>query len=74
MTKQGDYKQDRSDSRIGKRVELPAFSDQWMRGARFGAVRQVLKADGKADILAVKCDHPQVRRLFRHHAEHFTFR
>lgn len=72
--KQGEYKQDRKDSRIGRPVELPASSDQWMRGARFGRVRQVLKAPGKPDILAVRCDHPQIRRLFRHFATEFTFR
>lgn len=69
-----NYRNDRTDSRIGQRVELPAFSDQWMRGARFGTVRQVLKALDADDVLAVRCDNPRIRRLYRHFAQHFTAR
>lgn len=74
-----DQHNDRKDSRVGLRVELPAFSDQWMRGARFGVVVSVIKTDHVqgcpriGDILCVRCDHPQVRRLYRHHCENFRF-
>lgn len=44
----------------GIRVEIAPHYDLWMRGARYGVVRSV--TDG---IVAVKMDHPGVRRLFR---------
>lgn len=59
---------------VGTRVELPTFSDQWIRGARHGTVRSVFQHSNGKLIYAVKCDHPQIRRLYRHFAENFTVR
>jgi hypothetical protein len=59
---------------VGKRIQIPAYSDLWMRGARFGTIERVALAKGNyvqagdvrgADIFAVKMDHPQVKRLCR---------
>lgn len=55
---------------VGKRVEIPAYADMWMRGARFGVVervidrstRNVIAAEGRTDIYCVRLDHPQARR------------
>jgi hypothetical protein len=43
------------------RIEIPVHYDLWMRGARFGDVRDY-KKDGT---WMVKMDHPQVKRLVR---------
>lgn len=60
--------------RKGDRVEIPPGTDLWMRGARFGTVTRVyrhwrsgLGAAQSFDriLLAVRMDHPQVRRLAR---------
>ncbi len=32
----------RKHSDVGKRVEIPAHSDLWMRGARFGTIERVV--------------------------------
>lgn len=68
------------DPRVGCRVELPAFSDQWMRGARFGTVtrvykRKVLDERGMQadDVLWVRVDHPSIRRTYKHFALQFRF-
>lgn len=65
------------DPRVGTRVELPAFSDQWMRGARFGTVTRVFKRSGEGmnadDVLWVRCDHPSIRRLYKHFALQFRW-
>lgn len=47
------------------RVEIhPAF-DLWMRGARFGEVqKEYLNSAGEL-MVAIRMDHPQVRKLFR---------
>ena len=42
---------------IGDRVELSPAYDLWMRGARFGTVKQIHN-----DIAFVEMDHPQVKR------------
>lgn len=58
----------------GKRVEIPAYCDLWMRGARFGTVTRVVEGKGNfldpkdprgATIFAVRMDHPQVKKLVR---------
>jgi hypothetical protein len=57
---------------VGKRVEIPAYCDLWMRGARFGTIECVSIGKGAylqagdprgADMFAVRMDHPQVKRL-----------
>ena len=57
---------------VGKRVEIPAYCDLWMRGARFGRVERVKLGTGDylqagdtrgADHFAIRMDHPQVKRL-----------
>ena len=59
---------------VGKRVEIPAYCDLWMRGARFGTVERVIERSSNfvaahdprgGDIFAVRMDHPQVKRLAR---------
>ena len=55
---------------VGKRVQIPAYTDTWMRGARFGTIERVRIASGKylagnpagLDQVAVRMDHPQVKR------------
>ena len=70
----------KTDPRIGRRVELPTWSDQWMMGARFGVVRHVVHDSrrengppGENDILFVKCDHSHIRRQYKHFSKSFNF-
>lgn len=64
-------KRTKNHSCVGKRVEIPAYSDLWMRGARFGVVERVKIGRGNyldpkdprgADWFFVRLDHPQARR------------
>lgn len=57
---------------VGRRVEIPAYTDLWMRGARFGTVARVVEGKGNyldprdprgADRFGVRMDHPAVKRL-----------
>lgn len=57
---------------VGARVEIPAYCDLWMRGARFGTVERVkvpsnnylaAKDSRGATLFGVRMDHPQVKRL-----------
>lgn len=60
---------------VGRRVEIPAYCDLWMRGARFGTVERFIEGEGSylcandpraAPHLAVRMDHPQVsKRCYR---------
>lgn len=61
----------KNHSAVGKRVEIPAYADFWMRGARFGVVERVKVGRGDyldpkdvrgADLFFVRLDHPQARR------------
>lgn len=56
----------------GSRVEIPAYCDLWMRGARVGTVERVQEGKGSyldprdprgATRFGVRMDHPQVKRL-----------
>lgn len=67
---------------VGKRVQIPAYTDLWMRGARFGKIVRVIEGTGNyvqandprgATIFVVKMDHPQVRKLARVVADDCTF-
>lgn len=67
---------------VGKRVEIPAYADLWMQGARHGTVARVIPGAGSyaqagdtrgADIFVVEMDHPQVRRLARFVADDCRF-
>lgn len=49
---------DRQTFVVGHRVELHPGCDLWMRGAKFGVVRDVTGTTAK-----IKMDHPQVRNL-----------
>lgn len=63
MAKKLDY----TDARVGKRIEIGAHYDLWMQGARYGVIAAVAlgaSKDGK-DILHVRMDHPQVKKLAR---------
>jgi len=57
---------------VGKRVEIPAYCDLWMQGARTGTVERFKGGSGNylaardprgADLFGVRMDHPQVKRL-----------
>lgn len=49
--------------RTGDRVEIPAYYDLWMRGARFGIVTGHRRGKpGLSDAIRVRMDHPQVRK------------
>ena len=59
---------------VGALVEIPAYCDLWMRGARFGVVHSVRAGRGNyldpkdlrgATVARVKMDHPQVKKLAR---------
>ena len=56
---------------VGKRVQVPAYSDAWMRGARFGTVERFIAGSGRylaardprgADIFVVRMDAPAYKR------------
>ncbi len=66
----------------GKRVQIPAYTDLWMRGARFGTVERVALGSGNyldprdprgTDVFVVRLDHPQVKRLHYFTADDCTF-
>lgn len=65
---------------VGKRVQIPAYSDLWMRGARFGTVERVVIRSNRSyldpkdpralDVYRVRMDHPQVsKKLYGFFAE-----
>jgi hypothetical protein len=67
---------------VGKRVQIPAYTDLWMRGARFGTVERVVVGTGNyldprdprgADIFVVRMDHPQVKRPARVFADDCSY-
>lgn len=67
---------------VGKRVQIPAYTDLWMRGARFGVIERVIVGKGSyldpkdprgADRFVVRMDHPQVRKLQRFIADDCIF-
>lgn len=67
---------------VGKRVQIPAYTDLWMRGARFGTIERVALGSGNylaardprgADIFVVRLDHPQISKPARFIADDCTF-
>ncbi len=67
---------------VGKRVQIPAYADLWMQGARFGTVERFIAGKGSylaandprgADIFVIRMDHPQVRKPVRFIADDCTF-
>jgi hypothetical protein len=68
---------------VGKRVQIPAYTDLWMRGARFGTVVRVIVNSTKSfidpkhphgrDVFMVRMDHPQVRQLAAVYADDCTY-
>jgi hypothetical protein len=55
------------------RVEIAPHYDLWMRGARFGTViREYRSPRTGKNMVAVKMDHPQVRKLVRLPADDVT--
>jgi hypothetical protein len=64
---------------VGKRVQVPAYSYLWMRGARYGTVERVIEGTGNylaprgASLFVVRLDHPQVKRLARFIADDCSF-
>lgn len=70
---------------VGRRVEIPAYADMWMRGARFGTIERVIDRsktryldpkDPRGQTIArVRLDHPQAkRRLYGYVMDDCTFR
>ena len=59
---------------VGKHVEVPAYTDIWMRGARTGEVRSVGLMNDKV-IARVKMDNPRAgSKLYRFIAADLTVR
>lgn len=67
---------------VGQRVQIPAWADLWMRGARFGTVERVIERESNylaandsrgGDIFVIRMDHPQVRKLARFRADDCSF-
>jgi len=67
---------------VGKRVQIPAYTDLWMRGARFGTVERFIAGSRgyldphdprAADIFVIRMDHPAARKLVRVIADDCTF-
>lgn len=67
---------------VGSRVEIPAYTDAWMRGARIGTVMRVIVGKGDylqagdprgATIFVVKMDHPQIRRPVKVVSDHCRY-
>jgi len=43
---------------IGKRVQIPAYLDAWMRGSRYGEITRVFsRKDGNGDYARITTDH-----------------
>ena len=59
-------------ARAGTRVQIPAYCDLWMQGARFGTIERVAVGRGSyldpkdprgATLYGVRMDHSGVKRL-----------
>ncbi len=50
-------------ARVGTRVQVPAYLDIWMRGARYGTVARVRDNIGAAVLYGVRMDNTRVKRL-----------
>jgi hypothetical protein len=54
---------------VGKRVEIPAYTDMWMCGARYGVITRVgdnherRTLEVNPVIVGVRMDHSQIKRL-----------
>lgn len=62
----------RKRERDMQRVQIPAYSDLWMRGARFGVVTGTARAKNGEKVFIVKMDHPQVKKPARFIADDCT--
>ena len=61
----GDWPETLIDAPVGCRVMLSPACDLWMRGARFGTIQGAeIDAHGR-EVVIVRMDHPQVKRLQR---------
>jgi len=49
----------------GRRVEIPAHYDLWVQGARMGVVRGIYTDERGVEMVEIKMEHPQVKRLAR---------
>lgn len=57
---------DRPQTLMGKRIEIPVHYDMWIRGARHGEITGFRHArDGYSAYLLIKMDHPQIRRRLK---------
>jgi hypothetical protein len=67
MTANYYSKDDKAQSLIGKRIQIPVHYDLWMQGARYGTVTgfRHSKTPGTSDYVLVKMDHPQVKRRLK---------
>lgn len=59
---------------VGRRVEIPSYSDMWMRGARFGVIERIIipsnkyldPRDVRGSVVArVRLDNPQANNRLR---------
>ena len=57
---------------VGKRIQIPAYCDLWMQGARFGTIERVAISKGNylqandargMDRFGIRMDHPAVKKL-----------
>lgn len=48
-----------------RRVEIAPHYDLWMRGARTGAVVSSKRNKDGKEILSIRMDHPQVKKLVK---------
>jgi hypothetical protein len=67
---------------VGLRVQIPAYTDLWARGARHGTIERVIEGRGNyldprdprgATVFVVRMDHPQVKRPARFIADDCKF-
>lgn len=68
---------------VNRRVEIPAYADNWMKGARFGTVERVKVGKGNyldpcdyraQTILFVRLDHPSLKsKCYRYYADDCSF-
>jgi hypothetical protein len=67
MTANYYSKDDKAQSLIGKRIQIPVHYNLWMQGARYGTVTgfRHSKTPGTSDYVLVKMDHPQVKRRLK---------
>lgn len=68
----GDHPETLIDAPVGCRVVLSPACDLWARGARYGTISGAeIDCHGR-EVVIVKMDHPQVKRLQRFFPSYLT--